>query len=81
MRNPPIGIVQWFRRKSAKKKLEILLVLIIGEPGELSFVSGIYAETLHVEKCFLMYISRLSPSLQSTTVADSFFIVCNNSIL
>lgn len=42
----------------SKKKLEILLVLIIGEPGE--FVSGIYAEILHVEKCFLMYISRFS---------------------
>jgi hypothetical protein len=56
----------------SKKKLEILLVLIIGEPGE--FVSGIYAEILHVEKCFLMYISlAFLYFANSTTVADRFF--------
>lgn len=40
--------------EQAKKKLEILLVLIIG----LCLAS--YAEILHVEKCFLMLISPSS---------------------
>lgn len=47
------------------------------------FVSGIYAEILHVEKCFLTEISPFSLFSHSpTTVADRFFsTLCNNSIL
>lgn len=73
--------VQWSAETARKKEIRNLVSLDYWWTRGV-FVSGFYAEILHVEKCFLMYISRLSLASPATTVADRFFfIVCNNSIL